>query len=337
VDSVSGFSRRPRTAEEETAAVNRIDSSRIGTLSSVRTVFIALTHRSTIGPAFGLAGTVIRNFFWLQFQTKLFPWIRPVANVDHPLDETIPFKPPYVQKYLSFFHLWMRTIQYAYLQRGKEILTEIAWSITTVAFLYRDAGRIYRKCQSTTSRPRIEGNAHFNLIYSFDPHLHCIPSLHILVVLYTLLFAEKVFSADHASSSDDDGMREPRQTDSALRHDVAWIYGEALEITESILFIKQHSVNCVGASLFLLSIYFPEYTEDRIASFVSDLFSGTGELDSAGEVRAYILNLYESLRNRAATEPAGRTEDLSDTSGIEYHSIIAEFLRSFIESETESE
>lgn len=318
-------------AEDDLTARNRIDSSRIGTLSIARTVFIALTHWPTFGPALRLAGTVIRNFFWLQFQTKLFPWIRPVANVDHPLDETIPFKPPYVRKYLSFFHLWMRTIQHAYMVRGKEILPEIAESIATVAFLYRDAGRIYRVCQSTTSRPYLEGNAHFSLIYSFDPHLHCIPSLHILVVLYTLLFAERVFSPKYSSPSNDTIEEEPKQADSTLRHDVAWVYGEALEITESILFIKQHSVNCVGASLFLLSVYFPQYTKDRITSFVSDLFSEAGELDTAQDVRTYILGLYESLRDRASTGPKA-SKGLSETSRIEYHSIITEFLLAFIDS-----
>jgi hypothetical protein len=57
---------------------------------------------------------------------------------------------------------------------------------------------------------------------------------------------------------------------------LAYLRQEAVRITESILFVKQHSVNCIGASMFYLSLAFPEFGREAMAEFVESLFTYEG-------------------------------------------------------------
>ena len=47
---------------------------------------------------------------------------------------------------------------------------------------------------------------------------------------------------------------------------LAYLRQEAVRITESILFVKQHSVNCIGASIFYLQLAFPEFDEAQFST-----------------------------------------------------------------------
>jgi hypothetical protein len=67
----------------------------------------------------------------------------------------------------------------------------------------------------------------------------------------------------------------------------------ALAITEAILFVKQHSVNCVAASLYAMdrfegALFPPAEAED----FVSRLFTGGIPPEDGELVRNHILDLY---------------------------------------------
>jgi hypothetical protein len=67
----------------------------------------------------------------------------------------------------------------------------------------------------------------------------------------------------------------------------------ALAITEAILFVKQHSVNCIAAALYAMtcfdsSLFPPEEAE----AFASLLFARSLPAESGGQVRNHIISLY---------------------------------------------
>jgi hypothetical protein len=69
----------------------------------------------------------------------------------------------------------------------------------------------------------------------------------------------------------------------------------AIAITEAILYVKQHSVNCVAAAMYAMTRFAPPlFPLEEAEDFVSRLFlsapSPLGE-DAPG-IRSHILNLY---------------------------------------------
>jgi hypothetical protein len=242
----------------------------------------ALSHRRTFFLAFRLAFTTLRFFFYPQFETRFFPKRRPVVAVDHPLDALVPFKPGLVDEYLTFFFLWINTALYFSRAGGGAGVEAFRDWIKEMTGLYHDCGAVYLRCQSTTERPQDAANSRFSIIHSLDPHLHCVPSLHILIVVANWVMAER-----HAALLGG-GERAARA--------VAYARQEALRITESVLFVKQHSANCVAVSLFLLRVRFPEFGDGRALACAESLFS----YDRAGEeaeraIRDHVRGLYSRL------------------------------------------
>jgi hypothetical protein len=230
----------------------------------------------------------VREFFLPQFWSRLLPGIRPVAVVSHPLDDCLPFDPRLFRRYLGYFTVWMKTLSCLYRIYGKLALGDIDGMMQGVVLLYDASGQVYRRCQSTTtSRRTAPANPYFLLIALFDPHLHCIPSLHVLTICYNYLQTRKIVMR----------LDPGRASGSRL---VAETYRSALRITEATLLVKQHSLLDIGPSLFLLSRLFPDYDDREIRRFVSELFAGIPILDpdSATRVRGAILRSYEELLAR---------------------------------------
>ena len=228
----------------------------------------------------------VRQFFLPQFQSRLFPGIRPVAVVSHPADDCLPFVPGLFRRYLAYFSVWLRTLSYLYRIYGKIVLGDIERMMLDVVRLYEASGKVYRRCQSTTtSRRSAPANPFFLLITAFDPHLHCIPSLHVLTICYNYHRTRQI-----TTRLDPGGVTGCRLT--------AWTYAAALRITEAVLLVKQHSLIDIGPSLFLLSRIFPDYDAGEIRSFVSDLFADTSLVDlrTARRVRAAILASYQEMQ-----------------------------------------
>ena len=62
----------------------------------------ALRHPATALGVARFVGTVLKDFFALQFAVKLGLRRVPVVDVDHPLDARIPFTPERIATYLDF-------------------------------------------------------------------------------------------------------------------------------------------------------------------------------------------------------------------------------------------
>ena len=259
-----------------------LDIERLGVGASIRLI---LSHRRLRKVGVQVFKAAVREFFIPQFESRLFLSNRPVAVMSHPLDDSLPFLPHLFRRYLGYITVWLKTLSCLYRIFGKDALGHIEQMMRDVVLIYDAAGRVYRRCQTTTtSRRSAPANPYFLLIAVFDPHLHCIPSLHVLTICYNYYQTRNIAARlDPCNASG-----------SAL---VAQSYTAALRITEATLLVKQHSLVDIGPSLFLLSRLFPGYDEKEIRRFVSDLFSDTSVLDphAAGRVRRAIAESYRQL------------------------------------------
>jgi hypothetical protein len=222
------------------------------------------------------------NFFFLQYKAALLPGRIPVTPVDHPLDAYIPFTPKWVAVYLDFVAFWVRTIGFLFTQYGRRAAGPVRDFIDAMGKLYAFAAEIYTKNLSTTARPHYYGRPRFVLIHAVDPHLMCIPSLHVMVVIRTYT----KFRAIIRSLGEE----------ARFALQIEEIRRGALDITEAILYVKQHSVNCVSAAMYAMSCFdnalFPQ---EEAEDFAAGLFTGPGSPEESGAIRDYIVEKYRQF------------------------------------------
>jgi hypothetical protein len=201
------------------------------------------------------------HFFLPQYRSLLWPRHRRVATLAHPLDRYIPFRPREVVTYLGYIAFYFKTLRWFYDRLGPAALPDIRESMDEVLLLYREAGAVYRSCQSTTStRAPLPRHPYFAVIYLLDPHLACIPSLHILLICYNHLGAARILRRHGLRGEEAERLLE------AVR-------SEARRITEAILLVKQHSLVDLAPTLFLLTALFPEYGREVVEDFIGGLFA----------------------------------------------------------------
>ena len=233
--------------------------------------------------------SIFRHFFFLQYRAAFLPGRIPVSRVDHPLDDKIPFLPGKVNTYLDFVAFWVRTLGFLLRSCGCGILEPVRNFLETMGDLYAWAALVYGKNLSTTNRPFYISRPRFLLIHALDPHLMCVPSLHVMAVIRTYtLFREIVKSMG-------EGGRFASQAEE-LRLG-------ALAITEAVLYIKQHSVNCISAAMYAMTRFNPAlFPPAEAEHFASGIFEDTkipgkancGEMhhEVRREIQEYILSLY---------------------------------------------
>jgi hypothetical protein len=228
-----------------------------------------LTHPALNKAAWRCFYSIFYNFFFLQYKAALKPGRVPVSSVDHELDNAIPFSPKWVGIYLDFVPFWLRICGLLLKTYRKRAIPAVNEFVTSMGRVYSVAAEVYVQNLSTTKRPRYLATPRFALIHAFDPHLMCIPSLHVMVVVR----AYTKFRAIVRAFGDEQSM--------AHELDEAW--KGAIIITESLLYVKQHSVNCVAAALYTMTrfeeaLFLPE----EARRFVSALFK-TGAACGASE------------------------------------------------------
>ena len=237
--------------------------------------------------------TTVRKFFLLQWSKKLKITHYPVLSVDSPLDEKIPFTPSKIGIYMDFSAYFCRGIGMLYKRIGMVRSTKI--SNLFFKFLtheYQEAYKIYTFSMTTTNRPAYEGMKQFKTIHKTDPHYLCVPSLHVTIAAGTWAFYRK-------------HMKEVLPAEEAERR-VKELREQAVAIIESVLFVKQHSVNCVPSALYMLSSTTEKgfFTSDDAIEMLNDVFKTAPELseDAKKEIneyfnyiygRNYIQNIYE--------------------------------------------
>ena len=237
--------------------------------------------------------TVVRDFFWLQFSVKWRFKTIPVLDVSHPLDESIPFTPCKVKIYLNFTNFWIRPMTFLFRRLGvKKALPYCVEYLSLIETAYSDAARVYRFCMTTTKRPDYKTDAAFKMIHAFDPHLLCVPSLHVAIVILSSVYYADVFK-------NDDFTEEERKTYTAeLREG-------ARRIIESVLYVKQHSVNCIPAAMYMmLYVLKNRFTINEGIDIINSLFADDETLSDSDKkkISAHIHFMFERLLLEGANE-----------------------------------
>ncbi|MDR1144505.1 MAG: hypothetical protein LBK77_09875 [Spirochaetaceae bacterium] len=222
------------------------------------TILRILIHPLLLLRGFRCILIIFNNFFLFQFRAALFPGRIPVSRVEHVLDERIPFNPRFVRIYLDFVSFWVRVVEFLCVRYGKEGVVLAADFIDSIAELYPAAMEIYAKNLSTTRRPR-RREFRFRIIHLFDPHLMCIPSLHVMIVIRTYTKLR--------------GYVRSMGEEEILRPLTEKIFQGALVITDAVLYIKQHSINCIAAALYCMNRLDPDgFSTADAEDFVYGLF-----------------------------------------------------------------
>lgn len=88
------------------------------------------------------------------------------------------------------------------------------------------------------------------------------------------------------------------------------LYAQAVAIGETVLYVKQHSVNCIPAALYMLTKITPElFTPQMAVNFINDLFKNSTDITDADkkEINSYIQFMFERLLLEGALEDDWRT------------------------------
>jgi hypothetical protein len=228
--------------------------------------------------------SIFRNFFFLQHRAAFFPGRIPVSAVDHPLDSKVPFLPGKVNTYIDFVAFWVRSLGFLLKHKGRGILEPVRKFLETMDGLYAFAAEVYGKNMSTTKRPFYIGSPRFFLIHLVDPHLMCVPSLHVMVVIRTYTFFRELIKT--------------RGEETRYAAQAEELYRGALAITNAVLYVKQHSVNCIPAAMYAMTRFEPAlFPPAEAERFAEGLFAE--EKVPAGEdreeIRRHILSLYHGF------------------------------------------
>jgi hypothetical protein len=242
---------------------------------------ICLTPPTTRAAAGRCASAAARDFFFFQLRMAASKGCVPIAKVDHPLDGTIPFEPRKVEVYLDFVAFWTRAAAFLIKRYGRNGESDAASFIDGMGRLYPQAASIYRKNLSTTHRPPYVIHPSFLFIWMTDPHLLCIPSLHVMIVIRAYTHFRAIVRH--------------RGEEEALAGRIEELWKGAIEITEAVLYVKQHSVNCISATMYTMTRFDPElFPPEEAELFASSLFRSCRKPTKADAeaIRAHIISLY---------------------------------------------
>jgi len=242
--------------------------------------------------------SIFRNFFFLQYRASFFPGRIPVSRVDHPLDNKVPFIPGRVNTYLDFVAFWVRTLGFLVRTFGRGIFEPVRNFLESMGNLYAYAAEVYKTNLSTTDRPFYIKQPRFLLIHMVDPHLMCIPSLHVMVVIRTYTLFREIIK----------GLGEEERFTAQAEE----LWQGALDITEAVLYVKQHSVNCISAALYAMTCFEPRlFPPAEAEHFVSCIFARPLAKkpvndEDGSKIREHILSLYKRfLAQREETANSG--------------------------------
>jgi hypothetical protein len=230
--------------------------------------------------------SVLTNFVNLQKKEKKGKIHIPVIYVDTPVDDEIPFTPAKVDLYLGFVPFFLSPLTMLIRKYGLHRARPIcAKYLDFVAALYKNAAEIYRFCMTTTHRPDYRETRQFRYIHRNDPHFLCVPSLHICLVAGCYSYFRELFKNSDFTKQEAD----------------AWnseLYHNAVKIAESVLYVKQHSVNCIPAALYMMTIlYHEQFTTYDAVGFINDLFADAPDISAQNrtEILDHIGFMYERL------------------------------------------
>lgn len=251
--------------------------------------FMVITHWKSFCALLNYLKTVLSKFFCIQFVVKLKLKKIPVISVDNELDDTVPFVPARVDTYLDFINFWVRPIALVgKLLGGKKGSLYAAEYLTLIEKAYSQAACIYQFRMTTTKRPMGDVgiyNKKFWPIRKLDPHFLCVPSLHVAVVTLAYIFFKDVFEKEGLSQEYYEKFTKE-------------LYDGAVEIIETVLYVKQHSVNCIPAALYMMTnILKGQFSVKQGVEVIDELFVRSTDVKAEDKkaIHEYIHFFFEKL------------------------------------------
>lgn len=231
-------------------------------------------------------------FFFPQHFVKMGLKKIEVKHVDHKIDETVPFVPSKLSVYYDFIGMWLRTLdmmmtRYNY-NSGANLAAE--W-FSYMALIYPEAYKLYSYKMTTTFRPQCDEKK-IKKLRKTDPHYMCVPSLHIVTIAMAFAYYRKIFDREGFSQSDKDLWNKE-------------LFDRAIDIGESVLYVKQHSVNCIPAGLFMLRKVAPEiFTDKEAKEFLDALFANAPDVkkEDKQEANDYMWKMYNTFVDEGKDE-----------------------------------
>jgi len=258
--------------------------NRIVNLNVIIAALIFLSKKETRKTGFGFLRTLLTTFFIPQYQSRIRVRKRKLVNVDHELDKLIPFSLDYFKTYMSFSHIWIKSIYFLYREFGITALPLIEKYLKNIDQLYKNGFDVSDRCQSTTTRPGSGRHIKLKLLHWVDPHLHCVPSLHVMVVCFNHLRIGTI-------------IRELTGSTRGYETELEYLENQAILITNSILFMKQHSINCIPAGLFALSEECSEFNDEYALNLIESLKKiNMDSIDRFEDIASYITELYTDFQ-----------------------------------------
>lgn len=262
-------------------------ANRIQQASVVKAFVLLLKFQEIRKPGLRLLKIIWKDFFSPQFLSRFRLRKRKIVSVDHPLDNKIPFSPSHVKDYMYFTHLWVKSLVFLYLEFSAAAISDIASFLNDLSSLYINAFQVHNVYQSTTKRPRFSGGPYFYLIRLADPHLHCLPSLHVMITGFTFFRITDILKKLAKSSNE-------------YEQEKVYLFSMTIKIIDSILFIKQHSVNCIPSGFLLLHSTINDFPEDLSRQIINNLLQTSEIPVETGElVRSYMNRLYNSFSEKS--------------------------------------
>ncbi|MGN0728638.1 hypothetical protein [Treponema sp.] len=239
-----------------------------------------------------LIANVIQKFFIVQYLEKFHIIHIPIKNVDHEIDSKIPFKQEFAQCYLDFVNYWIRPMCLTMKRYGSfEGIKISSEYVRYMIMLYKEAYKIYSHCLTTTVRPVPTTKAAKGIQF-WDPHYLCVPSLHISIVIITIAFYKMLFDREEFLQEEKDQWNRE-------------LYVHGIEIAESVLYMKQHSVNCISAAIYMVTKTAPELlTQEQATAFIDDMFKNSEyvEKNDAMRITSCIKEMYQNLMEQSQNE-----------------------------------
>jgi hypothetical protein len=261
-------------------------AKKIASYSALLPYFIIPFRAKSAKALFLFLKTIIRDFFWLQFSVKFKLKKIPVVRVGDTLDDAVPFDPSKINIYLDFVDFWIRPMTFLFKRFGiKKALPYCTDFLYLIETAYSTAAQVYRFRMSTTERPHYTKTAGFRMIHALDPHLLCVPSLHVVIVTLARIYYGGVFKQLHIDEA------ERKLYEKELKDG-------ANDIIETVLYIKQHSVNCIPAALYMLLYLLKDrFTIDTAVEIINGLFENDDRisLTEKNAIHAHIHYMFERL------------------------------------------
>ncbi|WP_318743108.1 hypothetical protein [Treponema sp.] len=239
---------------------------------------------------FRFLGIVLHKFFFLQYFEKIHIYKIPVKSVDHELDTKVPFREELTMLYLDFINYWIRPLSMMIKKFGhrKGVGLSVEY-LNRIVTTYNEAYKVYSRNLTTTVRPKPQTKAVKN-IQRVDPHYCCVPSLHIAIIVLTISFYKMLLNREDFSEDERKNWYDE-------------IYSHGIKISESVLYMKQHSVNCIPAAIFMMTVTFPDIMNRELAEkMICDLFKNEDDVaeENKNEIRRYIQNFYNRMMDECA-------------------------------------